>query len=239
MWNERLLAVLSVLWITACSSRSLRSPGSGLQAPGGGSQMRDAGSTNSPDGASIHDMTTIPDQRPPADMVAGPDLWSAADLSTGTPSSAPCLTGGSIIYFDGDLGDYIHPGVETIYATDSRNWLAGDVGEKDTFEQGWAGSPNDWYFSFSSRQLNEPLRIQRYDGAQRYPFEEAGHPGLDITGAGRGCNMSSGWFQIESLAGGPNSGSFTELTVIFEQHCENGTAALRGCLHYENTRTWP
>jgi hypothetical protein len=168
-----------------------------------------------------------PDLAQPADL-AQPDMTSSS------PSTAPCLTGGSVIYLDGDPGDYIHSGIETINVD---HWSALNSGSSNTFWYQWDNASNGgewWSFAFSSVQLGAPLAIGRYDNATRYPFETAGHPGLDVSGSGRGCNISSGWFQIFSIAGGPNNGSFTELTATFEQHCEDGTAALRGCIHYES-----
>jgi hypothetical protein len=110
-----------------------------------------------------------------------------------------------------------------------------NIGSADTF---WyetdLGPGTSWSLAFSSVQLGAPLAVGRYDDATRYPFEQAGHPGLDVSGSGRGCNVSSGWFEVESIAAGPNNGTFTELTATFEQHCENAPPALRGCVHFEN-----
>lgn len=91
-----------------------------------------------------------------------------------------------------------------------------------------------WMFAFSAKDLGRPLEVDRYDHATRYPFEATGDPGVDVGGSGRGCNVSSGWFAIESIAAGPTAGTYSELTATFEQHCENGAAALRGCIHFEN-----
>ena len=43
------------------------------------------------------------------------------------------------------------------------------------------------------------LSVGEYDNAERYPFESAGHPGLDISGDGRGCNQDFGWFIIKDI----------------------------------------
>ena len=39
-----------------------------------------------------------------------------------------------------------------------------------------------------------------YTGAQRTAFQEAGHPGIDATGEGRGCNSTGGQFTIRDIA---------------------------------------
>jgi hypothetical protein len=80
-------------------------------------------------------------------------------------------------------------------------------------------------------QLNKPLDAQVYSDAQRDPFEMPGHPGLSITGDGRGCNTLTGSFQIEDLT--MTGATVTSFTATFEQHCEGGGAALRGCVHFQ------
>jgi hypothetical protein len=174
---------------------------------------------------------------PPIDLAPPPPVDLAQpppDLTPPSISSAPCLTGGSVIYFDGDPGDYIHPGKETIQVS---TWTARNAGTPNTFWYGWDDSINLgiwWSFAFSAASLGQPLAVGRYDGAQRYPFQSPGHPGFDISGSGRGCNMEGGWFEIHELVGGPNNGTFTRLTATFEQHCENFAPALRGCIHFEH-----
>ncbi len=53
------------------------------------------------------------------------------------------------------------------------------------------------------------------------------HPGLDVSGMGRGCNDSSGSFTVLSVSYGPY-GYLQSLHAIFEQRCGIATAALRG-----------
>jgi hypothetical protein len=152
---------------------------------------------------------------------------------TGVGSSAPCLAGGNVVFFDGDAGDYIHPGIDTItqgtWGLQSSGTTPSTVHVSLTPSQSNQGLWWDLYFS--SLQLNQPLDTQVYTDAQREPFAAPGHPGLEVTGDGRGCNTLTGSFQIEDLT---MSGSTVQsFTATFEQHCEGGTAALRGCVHFE------
>ena len=73
-----------------------------------------------------------------------------------------------------------------------------------------------------------------FDPAQRYPFQAGSFAGLSIYGNGSGCNTVTGKFSIEELARDPVAG-ITRLSVTFEQHCEGGTAALRGVINFQAT----
>lgn len=72
-----------------------------------------------------------------------------------------------------------------------------------------------------------PFTIGHYDNAQRFPFADADKPGLDVSGAGRGCNTLSGNFDVLQLVSSSN-GSFSRLAIDYEQHCEGGAPALYG-----------
>ena len=71
--------------------------------------------------------------------------------------------------------------------------------------------------------------VSSHEMAERFPFEANGRPGLDVSGDGRGCNTLTGRFRITEATIGPT----VSFTAAFEQHCEGGTAALRGCVHYQ------
>src|SRR5439155_9820630 len=72
-----------------------------------------------------------------------------------------------------------------------------------------------------------------YTGAERTPFRAPGKPGIDIFGAGRGCNTITGSFTVFEAT---FSGSTPQpLSATFEQHCEGGTAALFGSVSYAAT----
>ncbi len=70
-----------------------------------------------------------------------------------------------------------------------------------------------------------------YPTAERYPFQPAGVAGLSVTGDGRGCNQSSGRFQIHKLT--MSGGAVVEFVATFEQFCEKSPSnVLRGCVKY-------
>ena len=49
---------------------------------------------------------------------------------------------------------------------------------------------------FSADALGIPLQVGIYEGAQRFPFNDIGHPGLDLTNTGSGFNTLDGRFQV-------------------------------------------
>lgn len=154
---------------------------------------------------------------------------TGADMALTT---AACAGSANVIYFDGDKSDYIHPGVETIQVS---TWTAINDRESANLFEYEANGGAGWSISFSTEQLatGTVLKTGLYTDTQRFPFEDAGHAGLDVSGDGRGCNESSGSFDITSLQLNATGDGWTEMTASFEQHCENATAALRGCLHLQ------
>jgi hypothetical protein len=62
-----------------------------------------------------------------------------------------------------------------------------------------------------------------YTDAQRASFRTAGHPGIEITGEGRGCNDDAGEFEVRDV-GYDAGGQVTRLWAVFEQRCEQNQA---------------
>ena len=106
-------------------------------------------------------------------------------------------------------------------------YLADDMGpfEVGTFAHIWFGTE-----SLPSANLAPGF----YPNAERGPFAQSGHPGLDWEMDGRGCNMLAGSFtilgaQFDYSAGTPKVVSFA---ATFEQHCEGAAPALFGTFYY-------
>ena len=223
-----------VLVLVGCADRPLRLPSA---AVGSG----DLGYLNASDGGISLDLANpssgpVPNDLAVIDAAIGSDLSRPSSdlMAMDMTLSAQCSSGGgSVIYLAGDAGDWIHPGAEMIQVP---SW-APIQSELDTF---WYQSPfsadlhGGWTVGFSSLAMGQPLAVGRYDNAMYHGSESPGRPGLTISGDSRGCDSVTGWFEIESIAGGPVNGTFTELTATFEQHCEGLTPALRGCIHFEN-----
>jgi len=127
-----------------------------------------------------------------------------------------------------EAGDYIGGGREVVFDTQK-----GDV-VNATLDQtggglsvGVSGGPYGESYSMSFASAGGPLVPGTYVGAQRASFREAGRPGIDISGDGRGCNEQAGSFEIRDLTRNPD-GTIASLWLVYEQHCEGGTPALFG-----------
>ncbi len=73
-----------------------------------------------------------------------------------------------------------------------------------------------------STQLSEGV----YINARRYPFQNEGEPGLNVSGVGRECGTISGTFQVDEVSWEYNQPQ--SLLATFEQHCEGATPAMSG-----------
>ena len=63
------------------------------------------------------------------------------------------------------------------------------------------GGPDNTFaiLAFSTNQLGIPIQPGFYSDAQRAPFADPGHPGLDISFQNRGCNTLEGSFLDVSI----------------------------------------
>jgi hypothetical protein len=88
----------------------------------------------------------------------------------------------------------------------------------------YAANGDFWALNFTA-PAGAPLSPGVYTDAQR-AFDDF-HPGLDVSGMGRGCNDLTGSFTVLAVSYGPY-GYLQSLHATFEQRCGTSTAALRG-----------
>ena len=99
-------------------------------------------------------------------------------------------------------------------------------------------SGGDWFHAtFEADSGHLLLPGTTFTGATRYPFNSTSNPGMDVSGSGRGCNELTGSFAVEEAA--YTDGRLDRIKLTFEQHCEGGTAALRGTLWWRSTDGTP
>ena len=77
----------------------------------------------------------------------------------------------------------------------------------------------------------QQLHVGTYTDAQRAAFRDPGHPGLDVSGDGRGRNTLTGSFTIPQLVVDATD-AVTALAATFPQHCEGAAPALHGTIRY-------
>lgn len=131
--------------------------------------------------------------------------------------------------------------------SDPKSFLSFSSEEGDYIAQGrsWYYDDSDSRFSMSSYNVNQvsvsvdnydywsvdfggpsesKLQAGFYDNATRFPFQDAGVPGVSISGDGRGCNQNFGNFTIKKIVW--QGDEPTELRATFEQRCESRTGSL-------------
>ncbi len=156
-------------------------------------------------------------------------------------SNAHALTG---IWMDSDANDYIGQGQSYTFPETSGNFsvTTGISGISNavslTFET--PDTANEWQhvtLEFAP-PAGKTLSVGSYEGAERLAFATPGHPGMDISMTGRGCNEISGRFDVLEL-GLNNLGQLNRLAIDFEQHCDNAPPLLFGQLRFNSDISAP
>ncbi|MDQ9091067.1 hypothetical protein RC083_05600 [Pseudoalteromonas haloplanktis] len=140
----------------------------------------------------------------------------------------------SFLSFDSPVGDYIGGGRKRSYTEED-----GSFSFIHSYDQGLSTyiganfNGEDWWGLDLASPNGESLVIGVYEDATRYPFQSPTKPGLDFSGSGRGCNVSSGKFEILDLVIS-QSGDIESLAVDFEQSCEKTMPTLKGRFRFNS-----
>ncbi len=136
------------------------------------------------------------------------------------------------VQLQSDPGDYIGGGQNYGYTQANAVFAVTANGGHLSFgiqgDQQWSGE-------FQSPSALTQLQPGDYTNLQRYPFNDPALGGLSWSGEGRGCNTLSGSFTVDSVT--YDHGNLTAIDLRFEQHCEGGTAALHGTIHWRSDDT--
>lgn len=152
-------------------------------------------------------------------------------VDAGAPDDVSgCVGSENVLVLNGDPGDWIHPGYERIVGA---SWQTVQAEDHSFVAFDLEPGPGHKFLWWTPR-VKAPagggaLAVGTYLDAARAAFAD-GKPGLEITGDGRGCNTLSGTFWIHELEWSGNK--VARVLLAFEQHCERGPSALRGCLAY-------
>ena len=129
-----------------------------------------------------------------------------------------------------ESGDYIGQGQARMY--DESNASITPSGDASYLTINVSGGTHGDSFNLTlAPPPGEKLRTGLYLNAQRAPFREATRPGIDFSGDGRGCNTIGGRFDVKDVLF-DTAGKLVRLWVTYEQHCENGVAALFGEIRF-------
>lgn len=100
----------------------------------------------------------------------------------------------------------------------------------------FSGTEN-WNLSFSTAQLGIPMQPGSYPKASRASFAPPGHPGLDVSGNGSGCNELTGKFTVlETVVDRTiTPAQVVSFSAKFKQFCENRPPALTGSVFFNSS----
>ena len=149
-------------------------------------------------------------------------------------AAAPLPTASAAVRYETSVtmytdGEYIGGGSQRFYYPGNGSVVVG--GNRTGIGVGVSGGAPSASFSMEfTPPSGKLLDTGLYSGAERSAFREAGRPGIDIHGDGRGCNEITGRFDIKDLA--VADGKIQRLWLTYEQHCEGGINALFGEVRY-------
>ena len=161
-------------------------------------------------------------------LASSPPLDVVAPVPSADPS--PCLVGGNVIYIDSQLSNW---GIKTVRTGTWKAWYP-EPAHVWIYVTGATNAEGyNWSLRFSTLKLEQILQTQVYDDAFGEGFEPWGHPGMEVTGYGTGCNDVWGRFQVHEIAF--TGVELERFTASFEHYCDPywWTKLTTGCVHYE------
>ena len=166
-------------------------------------------------------------------------IWVLLAVALIAPGRLPAALGqtvppppGTFLSFVSQPGDPIGFG-QTLTFTPANAGFFANVSQDQREFHATVFPPGSFWFLDLAAPAGQQLVPGAYEGATRYPFQGPAVPGLNFVGDGRGCNTSTGRFQVLEASYGPQ-GYFTRFHATFEQHCEGLPAALFGEIQIVN-----
>lgn len=150
---------------------------------------------------------------------------SAGRLSV--PLQSFAYGGVTRLALSGDKGDYVTQGRRWLFTLPRSDVLG--TGTPTLFTLG-ATRGSDWFEAELAPAPGGRLRRGTYRSARRYPFNDD-HPGFDLGGDGRGCDVDTGSFKV-SEARYYRDHFVKSFAATLVQHCERAKPALRATLDW-------
>lgn len=151
---------------------------------------------------------------------------AVALLILGAPAVARAATATDVVMYS-DPGDYVGGGQQRLYTPSSSSITTSGGPAGELYVNVSGGASGDYFTLDFAAPPGQTLTPGVYTDAQRAPFRSAGHPGIDIYGSGRGCNETTGLFEVKDIATDAD-GKIARLWIVYEQHCEGGALATFG-----------
>jgi len=156
---------------------------------------------------------------PPLAYPIPTNLWS--------PPAGAVPVSGNYVYLQSDSGDYVGGGRTYVY-TNADTQIA-IASEGLAISATLSGNQN-WRGDFKLPSAAGTLQAGYFKDLTRAAFSDAAVGGIDWGGEGRGCNAIKGWVVIDKIV--LVSGVLESIDLRFEQHCEGGSTALHGQIHW-------
>lgn len=161
-------------------------------------------------------------------VAAGPVVPPPAGLWEPAPGSTPAT--GTYVYFESEPGDYIGNGSTYLYTPDNSQIIVDSA--VAILDVRIIIGADRWIGNFQGMNSLSRIEPGYYGNLERYPFHNPVRGGLAWAGLGRGCNELSGWVVVDDVT--YDGDTLTAIDFRFEQHCEGGTPALHGEMHWEH-----
>jgi len=159
-----------------------------------------------------------------AAVLAAAALGSAAPLAATAAELPPSGTVSSVTAVS-ETGDYIGQGRAVLYERG-----ISVVAEGSSVSISAPGATFDTNLRLAlAAPTGEQIAVGSYPSAQR--FASVSWPGIDVSSGGRGCNATTGDFEVLDIA--RTGDVLTRLHLRYEQHCEGRTPALFGEVRYQ------
>jgi hypothetical protein len=136
----------------------------------------------------------------------------------------------NVLAMSSDPGDYIGGGQLHLITTADTSFSAARFTDNSVAIS--LGAMDYWSLGFAAAN-NAVLTPGTYTNATRLPFQSGG-VGLNVSGAGRGCNTLTGQFTV-LRANYSSSTSVSAFAANFVQHCEGFIPALYGSVRINAT----
>jgi hypothetical protein len=138
---------------------------------------------------------------------------------------------GSFASFSGPSGEFISGGKRLhLNASNAAFRVFVDPINHGILVQADSPDLDSWLFEFGA-PMGGALSIGVYENAQRYGVADPNDPGLNVSGAGRGCNMLAGKFEVFELELDPDN-RVQKFSADFEQSCDGATSKLVGSVRW-------
>lgn len=150
----------------------------------------------------------------------------------------PCSAGEILLVLASQPGDYIGLGEQRLITIADADFVVSrNFGNGVSFWINDFGRPDSqgiWWSVDLAAAGGAELAAGAYEGATRFPFQDASEPGLSVYGEGRGCNTLTGRFDVLEAVYDGQTGEVLHFAADFEQHCEGMEPALLGAVRYDS-----